>query len=81
MKSNSHLYFYIPKEIMSVEYINYSAESKLLFSMLISNAETAAAIADTAKLIDEIGVRKISAMQKSLAEEMKKIESEGSGDV
>lgn len=81
MKNNSHLYFYIPKEIMSVEYINYSAESKLLFSMLISNAETAAAIADTAKLIDEIGVRKISAMQKSLAEEMKKIESEGSGDV
>lgn len=81
MKSNSHLYFYIPKEIMSVEYINYSAESKLLFSMLISNAETAAAIADTAKLIDEIGVRKISAMQKSLAEEMKKIESEGSEDV
>lgn len=81
MKNNSHLYFYIPKEIMSVEYINYSAETKLLFSMLISNAETAAAMLDTAKLIEEIGVRKISTMQKSLAEEMKKIESEGMGDV
>ncbi len=78
MKNNTQAYFYMPKEIMSSEYKNYSAETKLLFSMLISNAKTASAIADTAKLIEDIGVRKISSMHKSLENEITKIrESEG----
>ena len=78
MKNNNQAYFYMPKEIMSSEYKDYSAETKLLFSMLISNAKTASAIADTAKLIEDIGVRKISSMHKSLGNEIAKIkESEG----
>lgn len=78
MNSNTQAYFYMPKEIMSNEYKGYSAESKLLFSMLISNAKTASAIVDTAKLIEDIGVRKISTMHKSLESEIAKIrESEG----
>ena len=78
MKDNTQAYFYMPKEIMSSEYKSYSAETKLLFSMLISNAKTAAAIADTAKLIEDIGVRKISSMHKSLESEIAKSkESEG----
>ena len=78
MKDNTQAYFYMPKEIMSSEYKSYSAETKLLFSMLISNAKTAAAIADTAKLIEDIGVRKISSMHKSRESEIAKIkEREG----
>lgn len=72
MKNNDQAYFYMPKEIMSSEYKNYSAETKLLFSMLISTAKSAAAIADTAKLIEELGVRKISSMHKSLENEIAK---------
>lgn len=78
MKNDNQAYFYMPKEIMSNEYKNYSAETKLLFSMLISNAKSATAIADTAKLIEDIGVRKISSMHKSLENEIAKLkESEG----
>ncbi len=78
MKNNDQAYFYMPKEIMSSEYKDYSAETKLLFSMLISNAKTSSAIADTAKLIEDIGLRKISSMHKSLKSEIDKIkESEG----
>lgn len=73
MNNNAQSYFYIPKEIMTEEYRTYSAESKLLFSMLISNTKTATAVMETAKLIDEVGVRKISAMHKSLESEIEKI--------
>ena len=78
MNCNTQAYFYMPKEIMSSEYKGYSAESKLLFSMLISNSNTAMALTETALLIEDIGVRKISSMQKSLKSEIAKIkESEG----
>lgn len=73
MNNNAQSYFYIPKEIMTEEYRTYSAESKLLFSMLISNTKTATAVMEAAKLIDEVGVRKISAMHKSLESEIEKI--------
>lgn len=73
MNSNVKSYIYIPKEIMEEEYREYSAEAKLLFSLLISNSKTASAIVETAKLIDEIGVRKISSMHKSLESEIQKI--------
>lgn len=82
MDNNMQSYFYIPKELMAAEYREYSAESKLLFSMLISNGKTASAIAETAKLIEDVGVRKISSMHKSLEQEINKIkESESANDV
>lgn len=65
--------FYLPKELITDEYREYSVESKLLFAMLITNSETASAIAETAKLIDELGVRKINAMHKSPEREIQKI--------
>lgn len=70
---NTNSYFYIPKEIMTENFREYSAESKLLFAMLLSNSSTAAAVVSTAKLIDELGVRKIAAIQKELAKELDKI--------
>lgn len=70
---NTNSYFYIPKEIMTENFCEYSAESKLLFAMLLSNASTTAAVMSTAKLIDELGVRKIAAIQKELARELSKI--------
>ena len=70
---NTNSYFYIPKEIMTENFREYSAESKLLFAMLLSNASTAASVVSTAKLIDELGVRKIAAIQKELAKELDRI--------
>lgn len=70
---NTNSYFYIPKEIMTKNFSEYSAESKLLFAMLLSNATTASAVVATAKLIDELGVRKIAAIQKELAKELDRI--------
>ena len=72
MNKGNQAYFYMPKEIMSSEYKDYSAETKLLFSMLISNAKTATAVADTAKLIEDIGMRKISSMMHTLSSEIAK---------
>lgn len=68
-------FIYVPKEIMTDEYHNYSIETKLLFAMILSNAETASSISNVARLIDEIGIRKISSFQKELKKTID--ESEG----
>ncbi len=63
---------YIPKSLMTAEYKNYSAEAKLLFSILLSNSATATSIMQVASLIENIGATKINTYHK----EFKKIERE-----
>lgn len=46
---------YIPKSLMTAEYKNYSAETKLLFSILLTNSATATSIMQVASLIENIG--------------------------
>lgn len=57
---------------MTAEYKKYSAETKLLFSLLLTNSATTSSIIQVANLIENIGATKINAYHK----EVKKIESE-----
>ncbi|MEE1170804.1 MAG: hypothetical protein U0K87_00450 [Ruminococcus sp.] len=71
-------YFYLPDELFTNDYKDYSNESKLLFAMLLTNMQTAKGVMDTARLINEIGSRKISSMHKIVESEIQKsLESEG----
>ena len=67
--------FYLPKEIMADEYREYSAETKLLFAMLLSNSKTSSAIIGVARLIDELGSKEINFLHKELQKTI--AESEG----
>lgn len=67
--------FYLPKEIMTDEYREYSAETKLLFAMLLSNSKTSSAIISVARLIDELGSKEINFLHKELKKTIE--ESEG----
>ncbi len=67
--------YYVPKELITAEYREYSAETKLLFAMLLSNANTSSAIVNVAKLIDELGSKEINLLHKQLQKAIE--ESEG----
>lgn len=67
--------FYLPKTIMTAEYSSYSSEAKLLFAMLLSNSTNATAITTVAKLIDELGAKKINTMYKDLQKTIAESES------
>lgn len=58
--------FYLPKEIMSSEYSDFSAETKLLFAMLLSSSRTTSAVMRVAELIEKIGDKEINSLQKEL---------------
>ncbi len=77
MNNDTQAYFYLPSELFTKDYSDFSNESKLLFGMLLTNMTTAKAVMDTARLIDEIGVRKISSMHKSLEAEIRKEQDGG----
>lgn len=67
--------YYVPKELIKAEYREYSAETKLLFAMLLSNANTSSAIIGVARLIDELGSKEINFLHKELQKTI--AESEG----
>lgn len=66
---------YLPKKIMSSEYNGYSAETKLLFAIILSNAVTASAVMNVADLINQLGKAEISTLQGELkkANEMERV--------
>ena len=57
---------YLPKELMTNEYNGYSAETKLLFGMILSNSVTASAVMNVADLINQLGKAEINALQGEL---------------
>lgn len=67
--------YYVPKELIKAEYREYSAETKLLFAMLLSNSKTSSAIIGVARLIDELGSKEINFLHKELQKTI--AESEG----
>lgn len=67
--------FYLPKEIMTADYCKYSAETKLLFAMLLSNSTTSTAIMNVAELIENLGAKKINSFQKELQKAIAESES------
>lgn len=64
--------FFLPKEIMTEEYSRFSAETKLLFAMLLTSSKNSSAIMCLAELIEKVGDKEINSLQK----ELKKINSE-----
>lgn len=64
MKTDTGVCFYLPKQMMKEEYQNFSAESKLLFAMIFTNASSYKAIQEVASLIQAIETKKLSEMHK-----------------
>lgn len=53
-------YYCLPKELLTEEYSDYSLQTKLLFSIIITEAETIKSITDMSKLITDVGSKKLS---------------------
>ena len=68
-------YYFLPKELLTPEYSGYSLQTKLLFSIIITEAETVKSITDMSKLINDIGARKLSTIYQNAHRELN--ESEG----
>ncbi len=54
--------FCLPKELFSGEFSEYSNKSKLLFSIVITEAETAKSLNELSELIQQLGERRVSAL-------------------
>lgn len=67
---------YIPKSLMTAEYKNYSAEAKLLFSILLTNSATATSIMQVASLIENIGAAKINTYHKEFKKSKESVQYE-----
>lgn len=53
-------FFGLPTELLTPEYSQYSNQSKLLFAIVISEAENTRALKDLAEIIQKIGDKKLS---------------------
>lgn len=62
--------YYLPKQIMTSYYAEFSVESKMLFSIIFTNAEHIKTITETAQLIEKIGEKEMYNMRR-LLEQMK----------
>lgn len=58
-------YFYLPKEIMTSEFDNFTTETKMLFAILLTNCSTAKSITNIAELINVLGEQKINSLCKA----------------
>lgn len=62
--------YILPKEILTHEYSKYSIKSKVLFSIVLTEAENGASINELAELIEHIGSRKVSSIYQSVHKEI-----------
>lgn len=69
--------YYMPKQIMTSEYADFSVECKMLFSMVFTNAQHIKTITETAKLIENIGEKELYNMRRLLEQNINAAESEG----
>lgn len=58
-------YYYLPKELITPQYADYSLQTKMLFSIVITEAETAKSVMEMSQLINDLGSKNISAILKS----------------
>ena len=72
MKENSC--YCLPPELFSKDYSKFSVKSKVLFGMVITEADNGKAISELAELIEEMGSRKISAMFQQIHNELKLVD-------
>ncbi len=71
--------FYMPKQIMTPQYAAFSVESKLLFSMIFTNAEHIKALTETAELIERIGEKELYNMRHMYEENFRSNGEESEG--
>lgn len=62
--------FFLPKELLTKEYSNYSLKSKMLFSIVLTEAENGTSINELAELIEKIGSRNVSSLYKQAHKEL-----------
>ena len=58
--------FYVPKQLISPEYANFSVESKLLFGMILTNSQQTKSIQELAELIQTIDYKELKLMHSQL---------------
>ena len=75
MSTKSIPYYYLPQQIMNEKYEAFSVESKMLFSMIFTNAEHIKAIKETAQLIEKIDEKELYEMRHML-ERMQELKEE-----
>ena len=68
-------YFCLPKEIMNKEFSDFSIQTKLLFSIIITEANSAKSVSEVASLINELGPSRINRFYNQIKSQS--IESEG----
>lgn len=76
MNCNNNCYC-LPSELFSKEYSKFSIKSKVLFSMVVTEADNGASINELAKLIETIGTRKVSALHSQIKKELNEHQSKG----
>ena len=54
--------FCLPKELFSKEFSEYSNKCKLLFAVVLTEAETAKSLSELSELIQQLGARRVSAL-------------------
>lgn len=65
-KMNGSPCFYLPKELVTHNFSEFSTESKLLFSMIFTNAQHTKSIYEVAKLIEKISEKDLKEMRNQL---------------
>lgn len=68
-------YYCLPKELFTTEYATYSIQAKLLFSIVITEANTVKSILDLSSLISDMGSRELSEIYHNIHNKIS--ESEG----
>lgn len=76
---NVNNYFVLPKKLLTKAYSDYSIKSKLLFSIVLTEAEDGTSICELAKLIDDMGTRNVSVLFRNVHNELAEhqLKSEG----
>lgn len=76
---NETNYFFLPKELMDKDFANFSVKAKLLFSIIITEADSAKSINEVAELIEELGSGRVNRLYEKVQKEIntQKMESEG----
>ena len=64
-------YFYLPKELLSKEFSDLSLRTKLLFAIIITEADSAKSINEVASLIDKFGPKVITQIYNDVQREIK----------
>lgn len=76
MKGNNNCYC-LPTELFSKDYSKFSVKTKVLFAMVLTDADTGKSISELAELIETMGNRKIATLYNEVHKELAEHNVEG----